>query len=814
MADTYPNEAAVLTAVGRDPNEGWQVVGRSMEVKTQTVQDPRTTDSSTEQVPTGNYKWVIAGPNGQTDYIVVHPDTDPTSPNKGGVGYTITAPPTRQLGTAAPPPKEGDTRDNVDGGYQIQEVYKGGSWTKNPTVKPVPFTPETQARPAEGATRKTVDQGYLIQQIYQNGTWLTDPSVDPVAWSPSAKAQPEKGDTRTNVNQGYAVTEVYNGAQWVVDTSKPPVAYTPEAVVSSKKAAAAPNKGDKRLTIDGGYQVGEVYDGTAWVKDPSVTPVPVTGAAKTSEAQAANLPKEGDKRTTVDGGYVVPQIYSKGTWITDTSPDAPAPRKYVPGTPTTVSTSADQPMIASRDDQGNVTWIPNQNYTPTDPALRAVQLQQQVQAKRSDLEQQVRDNKISAPQATDQFNQWYGATIQPQAQAIQAAQAQQTFKSQIEAAQSANQTWQAATQAQQAATQYGTNAADVALKAMPFRVGPGFEQAANQLSANFANAAKGQAPQPIDVGSAATFTAPDPNELYRQGTAQALAHLSPTAAGIAGMPFPTVPTQPDYLAAFNAAAYTPGTGGATPGSTATIAGGNYNPQAAPMPTVPGPGGATGPIINGKQVVTSPAAGGAQSGAPPQPVAAGVSYSGMPSGGPPAGWQSYAPPPPAAAPPPPSAAAPPPPAIAPPPPAAAPPPPVAAAPPPPPPPPPPPAPVTQGSQPPVNTWPGSTGTGSQPPVNTWPGSTGTGSQPPVNTWAGAATPGPPGQPPNAWQLLPQQAAGWLSQPPVEVPGMGSQRTTPVGAPPVGTTDQDINNWLNQYWPGFLPRYTPYGPNPYT
>jgi hypothetical protein len=610
---TYANEPAVLAAVGRDPAQGWQVVGRSMEVKDQSVTAPDTLadgsvnpdagTKSTQPTPTGNYVWVLSGPNGQTDTIKVHPESDPTSPNKGGVGYTVTAPPSRALNMNAPPPKEGDTRPNVNGtGYQIQEVYKNGGWVTDPTVQPIPYTPEAQSRPAEGTKRSTVDNGFQIGQVYQNGAWITDPNVKPIAWSPAAQREgqlPQKGDTRTNVSNGYQVTEVYDGANWAVDASKPPVPFTPEAQVSAAKAAATPNKGDKRLTNDNGYTVGQVYDGTAWVSDPSVTPIPVTGAAKSSEAAAANLPSQGDKRMAPDNGYLVPQVYSQGQWIPDTSPGAPAATKYLPSTPTTVQTAADQPYVATRDENNNLTWTANKNYMPADPAQRVAQLQQQARDQMSSLQAQVKGQTLSPQDAQSQFQSWWQTNIAPQQAAVQAAQQQQAFKDQTTAAATQNAQLQAATQAQTAATSYGQNAADIALRTLPYRVGAGFAPMLNQLSSNITGSATGQAPKALDMSSLVTQN-PDPSSLYTQGAASALAHLSPTAAGIAGMPSPTLPAQPDIAGAFNMNAYTPPGGwGASPPPAPAAAAAAAAPAAGPQTPLQTGAPAPGPQVSGQ-----------------------------------------------------------------------------------------------------------------------------------------------------------------------------------------------------------------------
>jgi hypothetical protein len=82
-------------------------------------------------------------------------------------------------------------------------------------------------------------------------------------------------------------------------------------------------------------------------------------------------------------------------------------------------------------------------------------------------------------------------------------------------------------------------------------VGPGYDAAMSNILGAFSS---GKAPGPIDA-SGLSFTLPDLNEVARRGTAEALAHISPAAASIAGRPMPQIPQGFDVQGALNKSRY-------------------------------------------------------------------------------------------------------------------------------------------------------------------------------------------------------------------------------------------------------------------
>jgi len=230
---------------------------------------------------------------------------------------------------------------------------------------------------------------------------------------------------------------------------------------------------------------------------------------------------------------------------------------YVAPRPTVVSTGVEQPYITTMDAQGNLQSVPNPSYTPktqADVANRVAQLQQQAQAQRDQLAQQVQSGVLTQDQANSQFNQWWQQNVEAQKPGLQAAQQQVAFEQQRQLA----ETQRANLQTAQTAGQQAINAYQVTL---PYQVGPNFDQTINQIAGAFAS---GKMPGKLDMTGAFSYQMPDVNQMAQQATADALKSISPMAAGIAGAPMPQLPQNVDIAGLLNQTSYAPG------GTTTTV----------------------------------------------------------------------------------------------------------------------------------------------------------------------------------------------------------------------------------------------------
>jgi hypothetical protein len=224
------NADGSTTYYGRNPSTGQfeQIRGLPNEpADTKRPSDPATWQQI--KAPDGR---VIAMQDPVTGDRVSVPATTADKPQivngQGGALYAWDGTKLSLLQAGKAEPKEGDTRQNVQGGYAIQEVYRGGSWVTDPSVAPKPYDPALAGKPVEGNTRQNVASGYEIREVYRGGQWVTDPTFSPRPYSPDVVGKPKEGDTRPNVLQGYTVQETYRGGQWVVDPSVPPKPYTPQ----------------------------------------------------------------------------------------------------------------------------------------------------------------------------------------------------------------------------------------------------------------------------------------------------------------------------------------------------------------------------------------------------------------------------------------------------------------------------------------------------------------------------------------------------------------------------------------------------------
>lgn len=339
-----------------------------------------------------------------------------------------------------------------------------------------------------------------------------------------------------------------------------------------KQAGTAPDvkpiEGQTRPNVAGGYSIQEVFRGGNWVTDPSVTPKPF-------DPSLSGKAKENDTRPNTDNkGQKIQEIFKGGSWVTDTSV---APQPFGTQAPVTLNTGT-APFIVQQDPTtGKTTNLPNPNTT--DIAARVGQLQQTARAKSDELKQQVASGAKTAEQAAAEFDAFWSTTIDPQSQQLNQAQQQSTYDAQQKQREQARLEESQRNSNLSTAQAAGQNAVSNATNFGPGvqQVGPGYGAAMSNIMSSFAS---GKAPAAID-GNSLTWQAPDMNDLATKATAAALAHISPTAAQIAGRPMPQIPQGLDVAGALNKSTYAPKTTIA-PDGTITV---DHQPQ-PPAPIVP------------------------------------------------------------------------------------------------------------------------------------------------------------------------------------------------------------------------------------
>jgi len=343
-----------------------------------------------------------------------------------------------------------------------------------------------------------------------------------------------------------------------------------------KQAGTAPDvkptEGQTRPNVAGGYSIQEVFRGGNWVTDPSVTPKPF-------DPSLSGKAKENDTRPNTDSkGQKIQEIFKGGSWVTDTSV---APQPFGAQAPVTLNTGT-APFIVQQDPTtGKTTNLPNPNTT--DVAARVGQLQQAAASKRDELQAQVASGAKTKEAAAAEFDAFWSTTIDPQSQQLQRASQQADFDAQqkqreqgrLEDAQR-NANFSTAQAAGQNAVSNATN-----FGAGIEQVGPGYGDALSNILGSYSS---GKAPGPID-GNSLTWQAPDMNDIATRATAAALAHISPTAAQIAGRPMPQIPQGLDVAGALNKSTYAPKTT-ISPDGTVTIdhSGGQTPPVVPSGPT--------------------------------------------------------------------------------------------------------------------------------------------------------------------------------------------------------------------------------------
>lgn len=454
------------------------------------------------------------------------PNTTITDP-RTGEPIAVTTP----SGAAVTLPRPSTTTETIEiGGVKYQrDPSAPGGWRKIDAPGNVPTpTPNSQKPPSDPSKWveiKAPDGRVIAMQDPVTGERVVVPA------SPTDK-NPAAGTVKDTFEGGRTITWTADGnGNWTIKTIG-------QALQDPNK----PKEGDTRPNVSGGYEIREVYRGGQWVTDPGFTPKPY-------DPNLATKPKEGDTRPNVAQGQQIQEIYRGGQWVVD--PSVP-PKPYGPQTPTTVNTGT-APYIVQQT-PGQPGFQISDNPNTTDVAARVQQLQQQAQAKRDELNKAIASGAKTKDEAAAEFDAWWTATVEPQSQQLQQQQQQDiadaTVKrnQEIRAQQAAEQS--AFTTAQGA----GRDAVAAAQAQMPYMVGPGFGSAVNQIANAYAS---GKPAGNLDIGSAVTFDMPNFSQIAEQATAKALAHLSPTAAGIAQQTLPSIPQGVNVAGALNKSQYAP-----------------------------------------------------------------------------------------------------------------------------------------------------------------------------------------------------------------------------------------------------------------
>lgn len=554
------NEAqtAVLQQLNRP---GWKIAGERPH--TSKVQELNADNKMVDvEKPDGNIVWTIVGPNGQSDEVVVKPSTAATGFDT--TQYSIVKGPQNNVQQPQAPAGWTDVKGITNSG--VTTYY--GRDPADGKFKQVPGLPsENQAKPTP-----TPFSGY--QPIKDAGGRIVeyiDPN-DPTKHLsvPQGAEKPADGAKRDTFDAGSnrAVHWRAQGGEWQISGIDP----TP----------ADPNKpveGQSRQSVIPGTQyIGqETFHNGVWSIDSSFTPKPYVPNDK---------PKDGDVRPNTDPkGQAIQEVFRGGSWVTDTSV---APKPFGTQQPTTIATGTAPYIVQQTPEQaqrGETTNLPNPNTT--DVAARVGQLQQSARTKRDQLQQAVSAGTKSPEDAASEFDTWWSANIDPFSQQLQRNQQQADYDAQTKQREQQRLEQEAQRAAYSTAQTAGQDAVKNITDTLPYRVGPGYGAAMGNVLNAFST---GKAPGPIDA-EGLTYQMPDLNEVSRKATADALAHISPTAAAIAGRPMPQIPQSFDVSGALNKSQYTfSGKTTIAPDGTVTI---DHSPQQPQIPAYVPNAGRTG-----------------------------------------------------------------------------------------------------------------------------------------------------------------------------------------------------------------------------
>lgn len=314
------------------------------------------------------------------------------------------------------------------------------------------------------------------------------------------------------------------------------------------EAGSQPKNGDTMQDVDAkGYPVTKTYQNGQWGVTSTAAPTP---------------PTEGKTRSNIENGYNVTQTFQGGEWTT-TSVNGRA----IPEKPTQLTTPADQPTISTIDSSGKIVTQQNPAFQPktlADVAARRGQLQQTMAAKSAEVTANVGKiidgKKYTSDDALRDYNKWHAQQIEPQISSLEAAQQAAQFAQAKDIA-------TMRTSAQTAATAAGKNAIDAANAQRQMNpVGPGFAAALNEVAAKSKYL-------PKNFGDVVTYEAPNPIDLQKQASMEALKYIDSTAAAANGLPAPNLQAMrpEDLQAALGANRYAPRSLGEPAGPPQTLA---------------------------------------------------------------------------------------------------------------------------------------------------------------------------------------------------------------------------------------------------
>jgi hypothetical protein len=211
------------------------------------------------------------------------------------------------------------------------------------------------------------------------------------------------------------------------------------------------------------------------------------------------------------------------------------------------------------------------------PAQLTVNLQNQTNAMAQSLNQQVQQGKLSPDAATSQFNQWFQTNVEPMKQQIAYQQATQQAALNTAQAQANLYGAQAANYPAALAQTASDAAQKNAIAMMPYQGNPQFGNVLGTILS-------GGKVSPEQMQAATTMSLPNLQEIGRQGAAQALAGISPTAqmhTQIPGPSFsPPMAGLPPLTSMLNAGSYTFGAPPAAAAAPAVANAGAAPPAAA------------------------------------------------------------------------------------------------------------------------------------------------------------------------------------------------------------------------------------------
>jgi len=493
---------------------GWYAVGAPTP-ETQVVQSNVPGEPATRQ-PTGRYTVTIADGKGHTRPVFVE-----AAQIEGPTGNVITWNPSgEQKATDLAPAQKG-------AGGTFKDAA-GNVWVEDPT--------------APG--------GYRIQ-----APATSNPDEDVITAVKRQNAEADRNERTANAAAGKGY--MTNAEVAAIEQRGRQLGQTDQQIALEKAKFDQQKRQEDALLGGKVAQQQATVEGT--LATTSLTQAQAQAAIQAAQIASAKLPGE-LKQQLLNSGYTQAQIDQIEQNMRMAA--APAPM---------AAPATDQPYRVTRDPlTGAQTYELNPGYVPkttTDVAARVGQLQSAAQAMRDKLSAQVQSGALTQDKAAQQFDQWWGQNVEGQKLALQTAQQQITQDQAQKQAEQARADYQTAMGA-------GTQAIQAYQATLPYRVGPNFDQAINQLTGAFA---AGKMPGNLNFQGAFTYQLPDLNQLAQNATAAALQHISPTASQMAtGQPNPSLNQQIQQIDV-----------------NSLLNRGNYQFAGGPGPAMPG-GGAAGP----------------------------------------------------------------------------------------------------------------------------------------------------------------------------------------------------------------------------